>query len=56
MSTYEAADYHRRIRQFADRRLHPDAGKAKRAQEHMDWWLDQYNSWRHAMSKAAGGG
>ncbi len=36
------ADYHRRIRQFADRRSHPDPGKASRAQRHLDWWLDRY--------------
>jgi hypothetical protein len=37
-----ATRYHQRILQFADRRNHPDRAKAQRAQEHLDWWLDQY--------------
>lgn len=37
-----AIRYRERARQFAERRNHPDPGRAERAQRHLDWWLDQY--------------
>lgn len=37
-----AARFHERLRHFADRRSDGDPGKASRAHEHLDWWLDQY--------------
>lgn len=42
MHSKAGARHHERIQQFAERRSHPDPGKAQRAQQHLDWWLDRY--------------